>query len=149
MFPFGILRLLMLVVVITLWSLNLLRWFNNDRNPSWRDGMDRVWTDVQALGFNYCILFGWLAISAVMLFIVFVIHYFPKMKLYPCCMDIYESLQTDDDNQLVEEIEIELESKHTEEEDNQYSDTIKLQDDENEEEQHEQTIELTTEDNTL
>merc|ERR1712137_142351 len=73
MFPFAIMRLLMLVIVIVLWALNILRWFNNHRNPSWYNGMDRVWTDVQALGFSYCILFGWLLISSVMLFGVFVI----------------------------------------------------------------------------
>lgn len=151
LFPFGVLRLLMLLVVISLWSLNLLRWFNNDRNPSWRDGLDRVWTDVQALGFNYCILFGWLAISSVMLFVVFIIHYFPKMKLYPCCMDIYESLQNYDDNQLMEDMEIELEEKTpSNAEDEKYfkeeDQIIKIDQDD---QKNEQTIEFNDTENAL
>ena len=126
--PFALLRLGMLSVIVILWALNILRWYNHDRSPGWAGGLDTIWTDTQALGFSYAVLFGWLAIAAVLLFLVLLIYYLPQMRLLRCCMGSYTSLSASPEIHDQEE-ELDTLELPPDEED-EWDSEIKLTDDE-------------------
>ena len=111
LFPLAMLRLAALTAILVVWSWNILRWYSQNRSPGWANGMDTLWTDTQALGYNYIALFVWATVAGLLLFLALFAHYLPRMGLFHLLLNQYTRLApqyTEDVGEELPEINNEL-----------------------------------------